>query len=132
MIEVHGHEHDGMLSGMRLTDEADHSLVAAFGEIDLAVRQSAQLVCQAVIDRGLPVVIDAADVTFVDSAGMSVFVRMARDAEAHGYSIVLRNAPWMLRELLTITGVDQLLPFAEAEPGPRRADPAPEDESPPI
>lgn len=113
-----------------LTEQDDHSLVTAFGEIDLAVRHVAQELCQAVTDRRLPLVIDAAEVTFVDSAGMSVFVRMARDAEANEYSVVLRNAPWMLKELLTITGVDQLLPFAEGEPHPARPTAPPDTDAP--
>lgn len=120
MIEVLGGERDGGPSGMRLVEHDDHSLVTAFGEIDLAVRQVAQDLCQVVAERGLPLVIDAAEVTFVDSAGISVLVRLARDAEANGYPVVLRDPPWMLKELLTITGVDRLLPFAQGEPHPDR------------
>ena len=120
MIEVQGRVDDAVASGMTLHDEPDHSLVRVYGEIDLMVRQNASGLCQAIVERGLPLVVDATDVTFVDSAGMSVLVRMARDAEAGGYSVVLRNAPWMLKELMTVTGVDRLLPFAEGEPTPER------------
>lgn len=100
-------------SGMRLHEQEDRSLVEAWGEIDLAVRQAVGPLCQVVAERALPVVIDAREITFIDSTGMSILVRMARDAEAGGYPVELRNAPWMLRELLTITGVDQLLPLTE-------------------
>ena len=120
MIEVQGRADDAVVSGMTLHDEPDHSLVRVYGEIDLMVRQNAGELCQAIVERGLPLVVDATDVTFVDSAGMSVLVRMARDAEAGGYPVVLRNAPWMLKELMTVTGVDRLLPFAEGEPTPER------------
>lgn len=98
-------------SGMALREEAELSLVEAWGEIDLAVRQSATPLCQAVAERGLPVVIDTADVTFIDSTGMSILVRLARDGEQRGYRVTVRNAPWMLQELLAITGVDRLLPI---------------------
>jgi len=128
MIEVQGRVDDAVVSGMTLHDEPDHSLVRVYGEIDLMVRQNASALCQAVAARGLPLVVDATDVTFVDSAGMSVLVRMARDAEAGGYSVVLRNAPWMLKELMTVTGVDRLLPFAEGEPAPERPPRAVDDE----
>jgi anti-anti-sigma factor len=113
MIEALGREHDGTSSGMTLHEEPDRSLVEVWGEIDLAVRQNAGALCQAVHERRLPTVIDARRVTFVDSAGMSVLVRLARDAESSGYPVELRNAPWMLKELLTITGVDRLLPFSD-------------------
>ena len=118
MIEAPGNSRDGTPSGMTLHPDSDRSLVSAFGEIDLAVRRNAQNLCHAVAERRLPVIIDAEEVTFMDSAGMSVLVRLARDAEAGGYSICLRNAPWTLKELLTLTGVDELLPFAEGEPHP--------------
>lgn len=113
MIEALGREHDDVSSGMTLHEEPERSVVELFGEVDLAVRQNAGPLCQAVADRRLPVVIEAGRVSFVDSAGMSILVRLARDAEAGGYPAELRHAPWMLRELMTITGIDRLLPFAD-------------------
>ena len=107
-------------SGMTLHEQDDRSLVEAWGEIDLAVRQTAGPMCQVVAERGLPVVIEARNITFIDSTGMSILVRLARDAESGGYPVELRNAPWMLRELLTITGVDQLLPLTEGDDEGRR------------
>ena len=103
---------------MALHEEPGRSVVEVWGEVDLAVRQTAGPVCRVIQERALPVVIDAEHVTFVDSAGMSVLVRIARDAEAGRYPVELRNAPWMLRELLAITGVDQLLPLADDDPAP--------------
>ncbi len=127
MIEARGREDERVASRMTLHEESDHSLVTVHGELDLAVRQNATELCQAVADRGLPLVVDAREATFVDSAGISVLVRLARDAEAGGYPVELRNAPWMLKELLTVTGVDRLLPFADGEPAPEH--PAPPQES---
>ncbi|MBC7290009.1 MAG: STAS domain-containing protein [Actinotalea sp.] len=123
MIEALGREHDGGASGMTLHEEPERSVVEVFGEVDLAVRQNAGPLCQAVADRRLPVVIEAGRVSFVDSAGMSILVRIARDAEAGGYPVELHHAPWMLRELMTITGVDRLLPFADepSDDGPQGA-----------
>ncbi len=100
-------------SGMELVAEPERSLVRAWGEIDLSVRRTVGEMCADVAERALPVVIDAREVTFIDSTGMSILVRLARDAEAGGYPVRLDHAPWMLRELLTITGVDQLLPLGE-------------------
>ena len=115
MIEARA-ENDEQPSGMTLHEEPERSLVEVWGEVDLGVRQTSGPLCPAVAERALPVVIDASRVTFMDSAGMSILVRIARDAEANGSPVVLENAPWMLKELLTITGVDQLLPFADDEP----------------
>lgn len=127
MIEARGRDDEQVRSGLVLHEEADRSLVTASGEIDLIVRQASAPLCQTVFERRLPLVVDAREVTFVDSAGMSVLVRLARDAEAGGYPVVLQNAPWVLKELLTVTGVDQLLPFGAGEPSPVRPT-APVDE----
>lgn len=116
MVQSHGHERERP-SGMTLREQPEQSVVEAWGEIDLAVRQAAGPMCQTVVDRRLPLVIDAGGITFIDSTGMSILVRLARDAETHGYPVELRNAPWMLKELLTITGVDRLLPFTSEADG---------------
>lgn len=100
-------------SGIALHEQPDVSRVELWGEIDLAVRQTAGPLCQTVAERAKPVVIDAGAVTFIDSTGMSILVRIARDAETGGYPVELQNAPWMLKELLTITGVNKLLPFTD-------------------
>ena len=104
-----------LTSGIALLEQPDLSVVRLWGEIDLEVRRTAGDLCAAVAERGLPLQIDARDVTFMDSTGMSILVRLARDAEAGGYPVSLHNAPWVLRELLTITGVDRLLPMTDAE-----------------
>lgn len=114
MSGTDGHEQRPR-SGMTLRELPDRSVVEAWGEIDLAVRQAAGPMCQTVAERGLPVVIDASGVTFIDSTGMSILVRLARDAQSHDYPVELRHAPWMLKELLTITGVDRLLPITDTE-----------------
>lgn len=101
-------------SGLAIVEEPSRTVVRGWGELDLQVRQNAATVFDAVAARGLPVVIDTADVTFVDSAGISVLVRLARDAERHGYGATLRNASPMLQDLLAVTGVDRLLPFEDA------------------
>jgi anti-anti-sigma factor len=110
--------HDDGSSGMSLEERPGSTLVRLWGEIDLDVRRSAGDACQAAADRALPVVVDAEGVTFMDSTGMSILVRMARDAEAGGYPLELHNPPWILRELLSATGVDQLLTLVlEGGPG---------------
>jgi anti-anti-sigma factor len=116
MIEARGRDDEQARSRLMLHEEPARSLVTAHGEIDLVVRQASGPLCQTVFERRLPLVVDAAEVTFVDSAGVSLLVRIARDAEAGGYPVVLRNAPWSLKELLRVTGVDRLLPFEEDEP----------------
>ena len=108
------HTQDSPPSGIALVEEPGRSVVRMWGEIDLEVRRRAGDVCLAVGQRGLPLVVDAGGVTFMDSTGMSVLVRLARDGEARGYPVTLDNASWSLRELLAITGVDRLLQITDA------------------
>lgn len=103
-------------SGLAIVEEPGRTVVRGWGELDLQVRQSSAALFSAVSTRGLPVVIDTTDVTFVDSAGISVLVRLARDAERHGYPATLRNPSPMLQDLLAVTGVDRLLPFEHTTP----------------
>ena len=110
MSEAHASGTGPVGSGIALHEEPDRSVVRVWGGVDLEVRRTAGELCQTAADRALPVVIDARDVTFMDSTGMSILVRLARDGEARGYPVTLENAPWLLRELLSITGVDKLLP----------------------
>lgn len=115
MIEIRGREHDGQPSGMAMKDEAGRTVVRVWGEVDLEVRRTSSELCRAVAERALPVVVEARDVTFIDSAGMSILVRLARDAQAGDYPVEVHNAPWMMRELLTITGVDTILTLVDDE-----------------
>lgn len=123
MIEAQRHEHDGETSGIALHAEPERSVVRVWGEIDLEVRLAAGDLCQAVADRRLPVVIDAQQVSFMDSTGMSILVRLARDGATHGYPVAVHDAPWMLRELLSITGVDRLLTSVDTSDGHKEPPP---------
>ncbi|MGW6788521.1 STAS domain-containing protein [Streptomyces chartreusis] len=54
-------------------------------------------------------VLDLSGVTFCDSAGLSVLLRVWRQADAGGAVLVLADVPASLRQILEMTGVDQVV-----------------------
>jgi anti-sigma B factor antagonist len=65
------------------------------------------------------ILLDASDLTFCDSAGLSVLVRAYRQAHAHGGEVRLRGASRTLRRTLELTGLQALfgLPAARRDVG---------------
>lgn len=82
------------------------------GEIDMAsaeevVAQADQLLRHA--KRGDLLVIDVANLQFIDSSGLSALVRIRRSAEMRDIATVLRGVPAHLATLLRVSGLDALL-----------------------
>ncbi|WP_433120811.1 STAS domain-containing protein [Micromonospora sp. CA-246542] len=103
--------------------DPDVPLIRVGGE--LAYATSAPL--HAEIDRILAdapraIVLDFADLTFIDSTGLAVIVHAWREGQAVGAALRLRSVPRFLATILDITGVATLigrpLPTARPEDGP--------------
>jgi anti-sigma B factor antagonist len=83
------------------------------GEIDLARSEEIVTRGERLLDEsaaGQPVVVDLARVQFIDSSGLSALLRLRRLALARGRSVVLRDVPPFVARLLSLSGVDQVLP----------------------
>lgn len=61
--------------------------------------------------RPARLVVDLADVDFMDSTGLGVLVRVQRKAQAEGVEIVLAAAQQIVEQVLRVTGVIQVLPL---------------------
>ncbi len=79
--------------------------VRFWGSIDLAVREAG---ADGLGDlRGTtPMTVDCRDVEFMDSTGLSVLVRVVRDAAADGRPVTFLGTSAQVRDLLATTGVD--------------------------
>jgi anti-anti-sigma factor len=79
--------------------------VRFWGSVDLAVRAAG---VDGLGDlRGTsPMTLDCRDVEFMDSTGLSVLVRLVRDAAADGRPVDLLGTSAQVRALLATTGVD--------------------------
>ena len=61
---------------------------------------------------GGPVRVDLAGITRVDSAGIALLIEMVRTARQRGGEIFLERAPSQLMAIATVSGLDEVLPFA--------------------
>jgi anti-sigma B factor antagonist len=51
------------------------------------------------------VVLDLAQLTFIDSSGLRALVALAKDADSRGTSLALRNLPRHAQRVLELTGL---------------------------
>ncbi len=81
--------------------------VALAGEVDLAVADDLQgwLSAAAAEHPGLPLEVDMAAVTFIDSSGIRAFVRARNDAVGAGRGMRLVNTAGMALRVLQVAGV---------------------------
>jgi anti-anti-sigma factor len=59
-------------------------------------------------------VVDFEHVEMVDSSGISLLVDLLRLCREMGLPMVLRNVPERVRQLLDLTGLDQVMPIEDA------------------
>lgn len=90
--------------------------VALTGELDLATRlRLGRSVEEAVRLMPERVVVDLAEVTFLDASALGVFVRARRNCRLSGGDLVLRSASATVRRVLALTDLTDLI-----EPEPDR------------
>jgi len=84
--------------------------VALKGELDLAGVDRADEALREAESLGMRlVVLDMAELTFVDSTGLEVILRAARRAQGNGSRLVLARPAPHVRKLLQLTAIDQSL-----------------------
>jgi anti-anti-sigma factor len=84
------------------------TVVRIEGEMDFANQEQLRRELAELPDD-LPVEIDCAGVSFVDSSGLSELVRLGRRLMSSGSTIRLTNTRQPLRRLLELTGLVELL-----------------------
>ncbi len=110
-----GNEH--AVGGITVAETAETTVAHLWGEIDDALREQASTALSRALTRDLPVVLDAGEVTFIDSTGIAFLIQFLRVGREEGLPVTLRNAPSLVTDVLQLLGLEDL--FAEAaEPGP--------------
>ena len=83
----------------------DTALVALSGELDLAARQVTEDIVRDLLDQGTrEILVDLADITFMDCVGLGILVRASREAERQGARLYLVRAHGQPRELIDGAG----------------------------
>jgi len=83
-------------------------VLAVRGEIDMASAPVFREAVERVVALGVPVVLDFAGVTFMDSSGLKVLSEASLGA-GDAASVCVRNAPEQVKQVLEITGLDSLI-----------------------
>ncbi len=79
------------------------TLIVLVGEVDRMLSDDLEHAGRDAIDRGQPITIDAAGVTFMDSVGVAFMVRLAA-AMRSKEQVALRDPSITVMDLLHITG----------------------------
>jgi len=89
-------------------DTDGRAVVYAHGDIDVETSPSLQEALAEALHESASVIVDLADVGYVDSSGLSALVWGHRTANQAGGSLHVRRASPIVRRVLDITGLTPL------------------------
>jgi stage II sporulation protein AA (anti-sigma F factor antagonist) len=88
------------------------TVVSVFGEVDLSTAGQLESTLRALAAQKRAAVLDLSQVEFMDSSGISVLVRAARDAQRDGWSFALAaELSKSVERLFTVSGMHEHLPI---------------------
>lgn len=91
--------------------EGDAAVISVRGEVDVASAPALRGAIRQVIDDGSTrVVLDLADLEFIDSSGLGVLVGALKNLRERDGALVLRAVPPSTRKILDITGLSDVIP----------------------
>jgi anti-sigma B factor antagonist len=80
------------------------------GDLDIVTSEDVKRQLAALVETGSSTVtLDLRDVGFVDSSGLGALVAVHHFAEAKGAHLVVRSVPTHVRDLFSLTRLDDLL-----------------------
>jgi anti-anti-sigma factor len=96
-----------------LTEQA--SIVAVGGDVDLDTASMLEATLLSALASGVrDLIVELSEVTFLDSSGLSALVKVWHAASEQGGTIRLTGASRNARKVLSITGLDQILPMDDS------------------
>jgi anti-anti-sigma factor len=101
-------EADGRLGEVSVDYEIDETLIRLAGEVDQALVGCLDFAQEQAVKRNLPVRIDVSGVTFMDSTGLALIVRVVAAERTHGRRVTVEGVSGQVDELLHISGLDRL------------------------
>lgn len=88
------------------------ALVRPQGELDLATVDQVGACLTAAREAGDRIVLDLGGLTFLDSTGVRLLLQWSRLSREEGFPLTLLPGGTAVQEVLELTGVTDLLPFA--------------------
>ncbi|MBX9243402.1 STAS domain-containing protein [Actinotalea ferrariae] len=105
------------VGGITVAETGGTTVAYLWGEIDEALREQASSAMSRALTRDLPVVLDAGEVTFIDSTGIAFLIQFLRVGREEGLPVTLRNAPPLVTDVLQLLGLEDLFDAAELAGG---------------
>jgi anti-sigma B factor antagonist len=101
--------------GMSVRSDGQRAVVAVEGELDMAVVGRVQARFDDLVVASCPdIVADLRGLTFLDSEGLRLLVRLAVDARKSGWRFAIVDGSPVVRRKLEITGLTSYFHYAEA------------------
>jgi len=98
-----------MLLRVDVEEHGDHTLVTAAGEVDASTAdQLGDALLGPLVNGSARVLLDFEQVTFIDSTGLGVLVKVEREAQSRRAAFALVRPTAQTRRLLGVLGLDQL------------------------
>ena len=97
-----------------VSNDGRASVITVSGELDLASSAALDEQLARVASSGVDqVVVDLRELEFMDSTGLSTLVKAHQRAEEAGQQFGLVRGPQQVQRLLSLTGVEERLRFAD-------------------
>jgi anti-anti-sigma factor len=94
---------------VEIARDGDRATVTTEGEIEFATAPRLRSALLDLAQEGVSrVVLDLAEVSFLDSAGISLLIQAKKRLTSSGSDLVLRTPPANIRRVLDISGVTEL------------------------
>lgn len=106
--------------------------VTMWGEIDVDLRNQASAALASSLESNLPVVIDASQVTFIDSTGIAFLLQFHTIGRQEGIEVRLVQPPAVVADVLEMLGLDQELTITGSAEDAGSGRPAPTAEIPAV
>ena len=98
-------------------DGAGQVVLSVRGEIDLASAEEVRADLQrALQETGRRLVVDLRDVSFLDSTGLALLLRLNRQAHESGRELVVVKGPPHVQRVFALTGASELLTMLDRIP----------------
>ncbi|MCU1358193.1 MAG: anti-sigma factor antagonist [Acidimicrobiales bacterium] len=90
--------------------EGDVALIRVVGEMDLRTADDVIDVADELLERGAAhVVLECSELSFIDSSGLAVLIRLYQQLNRDGGTLGMRNCDAFTRNVLEVTGLRRFI-----------------------
>lgn len=103
-------------SGISCRHTYEGSILTLWGDVDALLREAASQAMSSLAARpaAAPVIVDARDVTFIDSSGVAFILQVFVLGQETGSPVLLREPSRAVMEVLDMVGISERLPVVPA------------------